>query len=279
MNSLVARALLMEKSFHRLSLLCAFLLTTTIVSSCVSSSTAFAADGNSPGEGFPINHAVILVGGIHETSHYFDSWVAALASEDTVVLGWDHDHRTMSMRKSAWLLARRISDLRAQGITDVTIVAHSMGGLVAKGAIDELSRTGEVKNFARIEIRAFGTPWGGYTLADLVPVLPWSEAISRAIGYPMGPDIGPHSDYMTSLAQPMPANGELHIYVGTADNIARPEAFRTKERYKSIEARAVTITDIEGINHVAYSTAPAYLPQRPRTLVAPDAKALATAGY
>lgn len=93
----------------------------------------------------------------------------------------------------------------------------------------------------------------------------------------MGPDIGPHSDYMMSLAQPIPANGKLHIYVGTADHIARPETFRTKARYQSIEARAVTITDIDGFNHVAYNTAPAYLPQRPRTLVAPDAKVLSSA--
>lgn len=172
MNSLVARALLMEKNLHRLRLLCTFLLNATIASLCVSSGAAFAADGNPPVDGIPINHAVILVGGIHETSHYFDSWVAALASPDTVVMGWDHDHWAMSMRASAGLLAGRVSDLSAQGITDVTIVAHSMGGLVAKGAIDELSRTGEAKNFVRIEIQAFGTPWGGYTLADLVPVLP-----------------------------------------------------------------------------------------------------------
>lgn len=277
MNSLVATSLLVKKNMSQLSLLCAILLTATIVSLCANSGTAFAADANLPIEGLPINHAVILVGGIHETSHYFDSWVAALASPNTVVMGWNHDHRAMSMRASARLLAGRISDLSAQGITDVTIVAHSMGGLVAKGAIDELSRTGKAKNFVRIEIRAFGTPWGGYTLADLVPVLPWSETISRAIGYPMGPDIGPHSDYMTSLAQPMPANGKLHIYVGTADHIARPEAFRTKARYKSIEARAVTIKDIEGFNHVAYNSAPADFLNMPRTLAAPDSKVLSSA--
>lgn len=253
-----ASSLLLKKDMNRLRRLNAVLLT-AMVSLCVGTGSGFAADGSSPVDELQITHAVILVGGIHETSHYFDGWVPALAAPDTVVLGWDHDHQTTSMKESARLLARRISELSAQGITDVTIVAHSMGGLVAKGAIDELSRRGEAERFAHLEIRAFGTPWGGYAFADMVPFLPGSETISTAIGYPMGPDIGPHSDYMKNLAQPMPANGELHIYLGTADNIARPEGARTKERYKSIEARAVSVMDIEGFNHVAYRTVPADL--------------------
>lgn len=164
-----------------------------------------------------VTHAVILVGGIHETSHYFDRWVPALASPDTVVFDWGHNHQSMSMGEGAKLLAARISELRTRGITGVTIVAHSMGGLIAKGAIDELSRNGEAQDVAHLEIWVFGTPWVGYALADLASFFPAAETISFAIGYPMGPDIGPHSDYMRSLAQPMPANGVLRIYLGTDD--------------------------------------------------------------
>jgi pimeloyl-ACP methyl ester carboxylesterase len=206
-----------------------------------------------------VTHAVILVGGIYETSRYFDAWVPALASSDTVVFGWDHDHRTKSMPESAKVLARRIDELRAEGITDVMLIAHSMGGLVAKGAIDELSRTGEAERFSHLRVCAFGTPWGGYTLADLALIMPWSESISRLIGYPMGPDIGPDSAYMKSLASPLPPNAELNIYVGSIDDVALPDTRFTKARYKSVEVRASAIMTIEGFNHVEYNKASAEL--------------------
>jgi hypothetical protein len=214
-----------------------------------------APDADPLVESYAPTHAVILVGGIYETSHYFDNWVPALSLPGAIVLGWDHNHRAMSMKASALLLAARIADLGAEGIVDVTIVAHSMGGLVAKGALDELSRSGKAKNFTRLEILAFGTPWGGYSFADLAAVLPGSETISKIIGYPMGPDIGPHSQYMKSLAQAMPANGELRIYVGTKDDIALPTGASAKSRYQSIEMRAARTTTMEGFDHVAYNMA------------------------
>lgn len=210
----------------------------------------------SPGRG--ATHAVILVGGIHGSYHFFDKWVPELASEDTVVLGWDHSHQAMSMAEAAHLLAQEIFALRKQGITAVTLVAHSMGGLVSKGAVDELSRTGRALDFDALELQAFGTPWGGFAIATLVGVLPGSEYFSRAMGYPMAKDIGPNSMYMQSLAQPMPINGKLRMYVGTTDDVALPGAWSTKARYASIEVLASASVLLNNFSHDAYNSVPAY---------------------
>lgn len=201
-------------------------------------------------------HAVILVGGIKSNHDYFESWVPALSDKSNVVLGFDHDHQAMSMKEAAVSLAESIKALKEQGITDVTIVAHSMGGLVSKGAVDELSRSGAAEGFNSVDLHALGTPWGGFAVGDLARYTPGSEFISKAVGFPMGPEIGPGSDYMKDLAQPMPPNGELHIYKGDRDTVATPEMDSTKERYASIEKNAVSATELEGFGHNDYKKAP-----------------------
>lgn len=200
-------------------------------------------------------HAVILVGGIHESYHYWDSWAEKLGGPDTLVAGFDHDHTKDTMPNSAHMLASEIEKLKAQGIEDITIVAHSMGGLVSKGALDEMAKDGHAADFKHIELQAFGTPWGGFAMAESAHILPGAAAISRAVGFPMGPDIGPGSDYMKSLAQPLPGNVDLHMYIGSDDKVARPEASSTHARYDSVEANAKSVTVIEGFKHTDYREA------------------------
>ena len=201
-------------------------------------------------------HAVILVAGIHDDHSYFADWVGPLSSSDNRVMGWTADHRAQTMQESALALAQSLAELKENGVTDITILAHSMGGLVAKGAVDELSRNGDAAGFNTVDLHAMGTPWGGFAMADIVRYLPGSDAISHAIGYPMGPEMGPTSPYLSSLAQPMPTNGELHIYRGTADDVATPEATRTKERYDSIEGLATSVTELQDYGHSDYAKMP-----------------------
>jgi hypothetical protein len=204
-------------------------------------------------------HAVVLVGGIHGSYHYLDSWVPALSSSDNLVVGWDHNHQTSTMKEGAHTLAEALNNLKASGITDVTVVAYSMGGLVAKGAIDELSRTGEAEGFQSLDLHALGTPWGGFAAADIIRYLPGTELISNAIGYPMGMEMGPGSDYMSSLTREMPSNGEMHLYTSSADSVATPEVDSTKARYASIEANATSATEIADFKHGDYNKASADL--------------------
>lgn len=200
-------------------------------------------------------HAVILIGGIHDTYRYFEGWENALASRDNLVLGWDHDHRSMPMAQSAVLLARDIDSLGTAGITNVTLVAHSIGGLVAKGAIDALSRSGEAHAFNHINLHALGTPWAGFRVMRFALSVPGSRFLSTLAGYPMAFELSPDSDFLASVRTPMPANGKLHLYHGDGDNVALPAGTRMKSAYALLEAQAATITTIEGFRHNDYKYA------------------------
>lgn len=202
-------------------------------------------------------HAIIFVGGIHSDNyHFFDKWAPSLDTPGTTVMGWVHDHQSATMTDSAKSLADAVGNLKDFGITHVTIIAHSMGGLVAKGAIDELSRNGEAAGFDQVDLHAFGTPWGGFAMAELTK-LPGAGLVSEAIGYPMGPEMRPSSDYIESLARPMPGSGQLHLYVGTADKTALPGSNLTEEPYKAIEAIAASVVEIYGYGHDSYNEASA----------------------
>ncbi len=208
-------------------------------------------------ESSQVTRAVLLVGGIHDNYHYFDNWITALTGPDRVVLGWDHDYRSMMLSDSARSLAHDLGRLRQAGITDVLILAHSIGGLVAKGAIDEMARNGQAPAFSALNLHAFGTPWGGFAILRFTLGVPGSIAISKAFGYPMAKELRPGSDYLASLAQPLPPNGSLHLYVGNADRVALPARSATRRHYAQIEAHATTITTIDRFQHDDYNKAPA----------------------
>ena len=198
-------------------------------------------------------HIIILIGGIHNTYHYFDSWVSKLSSTDTAVIGWNHDHSSMRMTLAASELSCQIAELKNKNVESLTIIAHSMGALVAKGAIDSMSAAGKTDAYAKIDLWTLGAPWGGFALADMMLIMPWSAQISQAIGLPMGIDIGPSSGYMKNLSQPMPMNGSLHIFLGTDDTIALPEVDSTKKRYDSIQSLATSVSSVEGSKHDDYN--------------------------
>jgi pimeloyl-ACP methyl ester carboxylesterase len=212
--------------------------------------------------------AVIVFGGIYETYHYWDSWLPLLAAPQTNIYGFDHDHTSTDMRTAARLLAGEIAQLADIGIVDVTVIAHSMGGLVAKAALDELVENDNAVKFVRVELRAFGTPWGGFLFAEPAHFLPGSALVSRVIGLPMGPDIGPQSAFMESLDNPLPPNMRLNLYVGSKDGMASPGMYLTRRRYEAIENIAESVTVLEGLGHKDYcnSTALEYdiarVPQR-----------------
>jgi hypothetical protein len=143
-----------------------------------------------------------------------------------------------------------------------------MGGLVAKAALDELVENDNAVKFVRVELRAFGTPWGGFLFAEPAHFLPGSALVSRVIGLPMGPDIGPQSAFMESLDNPLPPNMHLNLYVGSKDGMASPGMYLTRRRYEAIENIAESVTVLEGLGHKDYcnSTALEYdiarVPQR-----------------
>lgn len=193
--------------------------------------------------------ATIVVGGIHDTYKHFATWEKELSQDGSMLLGFDHDHMTSSMTDSSKELAQALRDLHEQGIDDVTIVAHSMGGLVSKAAINELARTGDAQSFENIDFHALGTPWGGFAVASL----PFTETLAPLAGYPMGGEMAPNSAFMQKLsAQPLPENVHISIYQGTADSVSLPGSQMTADRFNANIAQAKAYVSIEGYGHTDY---------------------------
>lgn len=195
------------------------------------------------------SHAVILVGGIHDTYEYFNDWAASAGGPDSQVLGFDHNHQSSTMAEGASMLAEAIRQLHEQGVEDVQVVAHSMGGLVSKAALNELAETGEAQEYGSIELHALGTPWGGFALADL----PGTSTFGPMVGYPMAGEMSPGSDFLRELSQPeWPSNMGFTVYQGTADNVSLPSVLATHERYDENVAQARAIVSMEGFDHSDY---------------------------
>ena len=199
------------------------------------------------------HRAIILIGGIDDTFHFWDSWLDRLARPDTVVLGYDHDHRRSTMLAAASTLATRTDELKLRGITEVVMIAHSMGGLVAKGALEDMSGDGRSTDFLHVELHAFGTPWGGFAAADSAAYMPGARLISRLLGVPMGPDIGSTSAYMKSLDRPLPSNLAFYVYVGREDSVALPLTNVAWARYAADTAGAIRVTVLDGYRHTDYT--------------------------
>lgn len=197
----------------------------------------------------PATKAVVVVGGIHDTYGHFSAWTPALDAPDTLVVGFDHDHQSSTMTEASEELAHAISALREHGVEEVTVVAHSMGGLVSKAALDIMVESGAAEKFEQIDLHALGTPWGGYALASL----PGSSFFGTMFGYPMGGEMSPGSDFMKGLsAVDWPENMSFNVYQGSSDNVSLPSVLATHERYDATTSKADVLITIEGFGHTDY---------------------------
>lgn len=193
--------------------------------------------------------ATIVVGGIHDTYNHFKDWGRDLGAPDTLLVGFDHDHQSSSMTEAGRDLAQVIRALKAQGFEELTVVAHSMGGLVSKAALDELVTSGEAQEFKSIDFHALGTPWGGFALAGI----PGSSFFGPMLGYPMAGEMAPGSDFMEGLSKvDWPEHMTFSVYQGTADNISQPSVLATHERYDEIVDKANEFVVLENYGHSDY---------------------------
>ena len=110
----------------------------------------------------------------------------------------------MSLRFSAWALDQSIEELRARhGFTRFYLIAHSMGGLVSRGAINLRLADGRppiVERFITIS-----TPWKGHAAAKL-------GVKTAPVVVPSWKDMAPGSEYLQSLfSTPWPATIEVGL--------------------------------------------------------------------
>jgi pimeloyl-ACP methyl ester carboxylesterase len=193
--------------------------------------------------------AIVLIGGLNKNYHFLKEWETQLKDGDASVYGLDDDFRSISLKDSSWHLAVSLAALADKKKNHLVIIAHSLGGLVAKHALGRLNDFGLLTRFRKVELHAMGSPWGGSYTANIVPYLPFYRSVVELIGYPMILDIGSESDFMRSLFARLPSNVSFYLYEGTEDTVSKPETESTRERYEASATSATSRTVLRGMNH------------------------------
>ncbi|WP_238431064.1 lipase family alpha/beta hydrolase [Frankia nepalensis] len=135
---------------------------------------------------------------------------------------------------AALMLAAAVTDVCARtGYHQAHIVAHSLGGLVARYYVQCLGGDERVHTLVTL-----GTPHGGTRLAHLVP---------RVVPYRLVASLRPGSPLLTELAAPVPGCRTRFLAVGGGlDSLVRPESAAL--RHPDLAARNVTVP---GLGHHA----------------------------
>jgi pimeloyl-ACP methyl ester carboxylesterase len=196
--------------------------------------------------------AIVLVSGVNNTYRWFAPWFPQLQGHGADVYGFTGDHRARPMTENARALAAGLAQLQAQGITRVTLLAHSMGGLVAKKALHLLAEQGVLQHFEAVALTAYGTPWGGSGWAMLAR-LPGSSLVIKALALPMAREMDPRSSFMASLRQPLPANVRFEVMESAIDDVARPRAPAVVAQYEAVLAQASLVERFAAVDHDGFA--------------------------
>lgn len=108
--------------------------------------------------------AALLIHGLDGHPADFSELAARLAGADYQVYVLFFDDMGRRARDNGEGLASEIGALsqRLGPGRDLTVIAHSAGGLVARHALNLLSHSGELGRFAEVHFYAIDTPWHGY---------------------------------------------------------------------------------------------------------------------
>jgi pimeloyl-ACP methyl ester carboxylesterase len=162
---------------------------------------------------------IVLIHGLDEPGDIWNSLAPALAREDFHALRFDYrDDGAISQASSD--LIHALEDLKLRGVNKVTLIGHSMGGLVA---LDALTRPdGYANAFASgsslphvVRLMTIATPFGGSALAPMrapleirdraadllrTPLMSWKTALKNDDGDGEAAiDLTPGSDFLRML--------------------------------------------------------------------------------
>ncbi len=184
---------------------------------------------------------VVLVHGLDAPGWMWRDVAPSLLANGHVVLRFEYPN-DQAIADSGDLLAGELAALRARGVRQVDIVAHSMGGLVARDALTRRAYyhsdgTGGDRFPAVDRLIMIGTPNHGSSMARLRGISEVHELISRWISGQggwldaladgageAGRDLLPGSDFLRRLnARPHPEGTTYTIVAGRVSPVSREE--------------------------------------------------------
>jgi hypothetical protein len=203
-----------------------------------------------------VSETSVLIGGMEDSWRSLDGWAAEHASAGRRVCGYEYDSGRHTMSEAAARLERDLDALASSGTRRLYITAYSMGGWIAKAALDSMARRGTIQWYERVELVALGTPWGGYTRANLPWHLRWfplpgvARGIARMVQRPMAFEVGASSSFVRERQAPLPGNVDFVICDGGADHVARPRTAEERANYSAVVNIATRRVSLPGATHV-----------------------------
>jgi len=131
---------------------------------------------------------VVLVHGLDDPGKVWMNLAPTLSAEGYGVSAMEYPN-DQAIRQSAKLLQRALHDLSRQSFTQVSIVAHSMGGLVVREMLTSPSLTCSAIDCQRVRVDKLimvGTPNHGSQLARLRGLSEVREQLSRLVSGDVG---------------------------------------------------------------------------------------------
>ncbi|MBI1367343.1 MAG: hypothetical protein GC162_01675 [Planctomycetes bacterium] len=192
-------------------------------------------------------HVVVLIHGLDDPGEVWSVLRPTLLARHETVGQFEYPN-DQPIDESAALLAEQLKLLRAGGVTRIDMVAHSMGGLVARQVLTDArwyagdgASQADLPDIARLIM--VGTPQHGSELARFRFAAEWRDQFARAIAgqaTPLGGifdgageaevDLLPGSDFLTALnARPLPAHTKLTIIAGRASGISDEKLVELRE--------------------------------------------------
>jgi len=237
-----------------------FLVFTLVLVSCAAGAGAktVAAPGLVPATSRPARDpasAAILIGGIGDSSTRLAGWAPLQSAPGQRVVGFDYDQKGTDLATNAQRLEVELLGLRREGVRRLSIIAYSMGGWIAKAALDRMTADGTIAEFESVQLVALATPWGGFERANIAwhlrsfPTPGLARALSRVMERPMGFEVGSATPFIHALRAPLPAHVAFYICEGGADEVATPRTRREWENYEAVAALARRRIRIPGANH------------------------------
>ena len=199
--------------------------------------------------------AAILIGGINDSWRRLAGWTPLYAASGPRVLGFAYDQKHTDLATNAQRLEVELLGLRRDGVRRLSITAYSMGGWIAKAALDRMTEDGTIAEFESIQLVALATPWGGFDRANLAwrlrffPTPGLARQISKILEVPMGFEVGSATPFIHARRAPLPANVAFYVCEGGADEVATPRTRQERENYEAVAALARRRIRIPGATH------------------------------
>ena len=197
----------------------------------------------------------VLIGGIGDDWRSLREWVPLHAKAGLRVCGYSYDSRRVTMSAAARELQRVVEGLPLSESRRLRFTGFSMGGWIAKAALDAMVESATIRRHEEVDLLALGTPWGGFSSANVVwrlrsfPSPAIARGIARLIGRPMAFEVGARSPFVHERRAPLPARVRFLVCEGDADRVARPRTRQERANHAAVLAAATRRVMLAGATH------------------------------